>query len=141
MSDHHGREDGQEERADRRPRVVARTAEHRAADDDRDDALEQVRLAAVLVTTPENPPIRMPTSAEVIALNANAATHTRRVLIEYSAARGFAPVARTFRPIRVRCITIASTTITAIQMATDGGIPRPKVFVTGIASSITHWGG
>ena len=31
--------------------------------------------------------------------------------------------------------------MTAIQIATDGGIPTPKVLVTGIASLITHCGG
>ena len=66
----------------------------------------------------------------------------RRVLISArSAARGFAPVANRLRPMRVRCRKNANTTITTAQIATDGGIPTPKVLVTGSARSISHCGG
>src|SRR5262249_42872031 len=45
VADQHDVDDRQEERSDHRPRVVARPAEHGAADDDGDDALEEVRIA------------------------------------------------------------------------------------------------
>ncbi len=124
-------------------RVVAGPAEDGAADDHRDDALEQVRVADRCRRCRRSRPTSMPTSAEAMALNANASVQTRRVLIsEYSAARGFAPVASSSaagdgavqeeRDQRPRPPT---------QITTSGGMSTPNVFVDRRArGSISHSG-